>query len=233
MKKILIAISLFVISSSAFAQISGGLFAGPNLSWFGVDSKMQSNEKVRLGYEFGAWADFPISDNFVFNLGMKYNDLGGTMSYKYGAVIDLYDTNVIDTIAGGSNIKYHLNYLSIPLGFKGKTNEIGFLSYFMKAGVAPMFSLKGKANIDDDSNLISKNIFPVNLSWYMGAGFEWSLSGNTRFVTELVYNGGIMDFVKNKNDEVTVDVFENDGQTSVRDHVGKINSVSLKVGILF
>jgi hypothetical protein len=234
MKKIILAIGLFaLISSSAFSQISGGLFVGPNLSWFGVDSKMQASEGVRLGYEFGAWSDFPLSDNFVFNLAIKYSDIGGTMSYQYGSIIDLYDINRIDTIAAGENIKYNLNYLSIPVGFKGKTNEIGFMSYFMKAGVAPMINLKGMADVTVDSNdLITKNISPISMSWYMGAGFEWSLSGNTRFVTEIVYNGGIMDFARNKNDELTIDVFEDDG-TTVRDHVGKANAISLKLGILF
>ncbi|MDA3911009.1 MAG: porin family protein [Bacteroidales bacterium] len=234
MKKIILAFVLFaLISSTAFSQISGGLFVGPNLSWFGVDSKMQSNEGVRPGYEFGAWSDFPLSDNFVFNLAIKYNDIGGTMSYQYGSIIDLYDINRIDIIAAGENIKYNLSYLSIPIGFKGKTNEIGFMSYFMKAGIAPMINLKGMADVTVDSNdLITKNISPISMSWYMGAGFEWSLSGNTRFVTEIVYNGGILDFVRNKNDELTIDVFEDDDKT-VRDHVGKTNSISLKLGILF
>ena len=234
MKKIILTIGLFaLIGSTAFSQISGGLFAGSNLSWFGVNSKMQTSEGVRLGYEFGAWSDFPLSDNFVFNLAIKYNDIGGTMSYEYGSIIDLYDINQVDTIAQDENIKYNLNYLSIPIGFKGKTNEIGFMSYFMKAGIAPMINLKGMADVTVDSNdLITKNISPINMSWYMGAGFEWSLSGNTRFVTEIIYNGGVMDFVRNKNDELTIDVFEADGRT-VRDHVGKANSLSLKLGMLF
>lgn len=240
MKKIIIALSLFVLTGSAFAQISGGLFAGPNISWFSVDSKMQNNEGVKLGYCFGAMVDYNISDNFVFNAAMKYNNVGGTMSYVNGAAVNLYDSNIIDTIALGENIKYDMSYLTIPIGFKGKTNEIGFLSYYMKAGVAPMIRLKTIADVTNDSDdLFTDNINLFNMSWYMGGGFEWALSGNTRFIAEIVYNGGIIDFARNKNGEaledVTIEVFEDKTQTqaSSRDHVGKISSLSLKVGILF
>jgi opacity protein-like surface antigen len=238
MKKIIIALSLFVLTGSAFAQISGGLFAGPNISWFSVDSKMQNNEGVKLGYCFGAMADFNISDNFVFTAAVKYNNVGGTMNYVNGAAVNLYDSNIIDTIMN-KNIEYNMSYLAIPIGFKGKTNEIGFLSYYMKAGVAPMFRLKTIADIDGNSDdLFTDNINFLNMSWYMGGGFEWALSGNTRFIAEIVYNGGIMDFVRNKKGEtledVTVEVFEDGTQTPTsRDHVGKISSLSLKVGILF
>jgi len=201
MKKILIVLSLTLFSFAAFSQISGGLFVGPNLSYFGVDSKVQSNEGVRLGYTFGATADFSFSDNFLFTTAIRYNDIGGTMKYKNGALVHLYDEAIptLELIGENENIKYNLQYLEIPIGFKGKTNEIGFLSYFMKAGVTPMINLKGKADITAGSNdLFTKNMGFFNFNWFMGAGFEWSLTGNTRFFTEIVYTGGIMDFIKDE-----------------------------------
>ncbi|MGC9331356.1 MAG: porin family protein [Bacteroidales bacterium] len=279
MKKILIVSLLTIFSFSGFSQVSGGLFAGPNLSWFGVDSKIQSNDGVKLGYTFGAMADFPIFDNFLVTTAVKYNNFGGSMNYKNGAIVHLYDEAIptLILIEKDKNINYNLNYLEIPVGFKGKTNEIGFMSYYMKAGVTPMFRLKSKADITADSgDLFLKNIGWFNFSWFMGAGFEWSLSGNTRFVTEIDYSGGIMNFIKDKfsgNEsefETTVKVlddFENSDQfkdfedfeeqfkdaketyennpnefekafinkhnTIIRDHRGKVNAVSLKIGILF
>ncbi|MFO7879979.1 MAG: porin family protein [Bacteroidota bacterium] len=201
MKKILIALILTIFSFTGFSQISGGLFVGPNLSWFGVDSKVQSSEGVRLGYTFGATADFPFSDNFLFTAAIKYNDLGGTMKYKNGALVHLYDEAVptLELIGNNQNIEYNLQYLELPIGFKGKTNEIGFLSYFMKAGVTPMITLKGKADITAGSNdLFTKNMSFFNFNWFMGGGFEWSLTGNTRFFAEIVYTGGIADFIKDE-----------------------------------
>ncbi len=245
MKKIILTIGLFaLISSTAFSQISGGLFVGPNLSWFGVDSKIQSNDKVGLGYSFGAMIDLPITDNFVFSSAVQYNAFKAHMDYNYGTKTNLYDIDTTQTDAVANNITYNLNYLEIPLGFKGKTNEIGFLSYYMKAGVSPMICLKGLADITNEGDdLFTKNIRIFNMNWHMGAGFEWSLSGNTRFITEIVYSGGIIDFIKTNDDDddVTVDVFqeevETDGdgeiQTDTKDHRGKINTITLKVGILF
>ncbi len=224
MKKILIASLLTIFSFSGFAQVSGGLFAGPNLSWFGVDSKIQSSEEVRLGYTFGAMADFHVFDNFLFTAAVKYNDLGGTMKYENGAIVHLYDEAIptLELIGEGEKVNYNLQYLEIPVGFKGKTNEIGFMSYYMKAGVSPMIRLKGKADIKAGSNdLFTKNTGMFNFNWFMGAGFEFALSGNTRFITEIVYTGGMLGFVKDKFNgsesdlETTVKVlddFENSDQ---------------------
>ncbi|MEA1873360.1 MAG: porin family protein [Bacteroidota bacterium] len=241
MKKIILAFGLFaLISSTAFSQISGGLFVGPNLSWFGVDSKIQSNEGVGLGYNFGAMIDLPITDNFVFSSAVQYNAIKSHMHYNYGTITNLYDINTVQTDTVANKITYNLSYIEIPLGFKGKTNEIGFLSYYMKAGVSPMIRLKGLADITSEGDdLFTENIRFFNMNWHMGAGFEWSLSGKTRFITEVVYSGGIIDFIKT-NDETTVEVFqeevETDGGnilTETKEHRGKFKTITLKVGILF
>ncbi|MGM0650579.1 MAG: outer membrane beta-barrel protein [Bacteroidota bacterium] len=234
MKKILIASLFTIFSFTGFAQVSGGLFAGPNLSWFGVDSKFHSNDGVRLGYTFGAMADFPVFDNFLFTTAVKYNDVGGSLKYEYGAAANLYDLDSIAQIGEGEKISYNLNYLEIPIGFKGKTNEIGFMSYYMKAGIAPMIRLKSIADIATNSHdLFTDNISLFNFNWFMGAGFEWALSGNTRFITEFVYNGGILDFVKKSDNDLTVQVYETANGNVRRDHRGKVNAVALKLGILF
>ncbi len=229
MKKILFIAAMFLVTSSVFAQrISGGLFIGPELSWLGVDSKIQTSEKVGAGYEFGAWGDFAIHDNFLFNMELKFKSMSGTMGYKHGAKVNLYDSDTIVYLPylgkDNANIKYTLNYLSIPLSIKGKTNEINLFSYYMKAGIAPMFNIKSKATIYDESNLFTKNILPVNLNWHMGGGIEFRVAESTRVVAELMYCGGIFDFVKNKKNDVTVEVFENNLI---------MNSFAVKFGILF
>jgi len=62
------------------------------------------------------------------------------------------------------------------------------------------------------------------MGWYLGAGFEWSLQGNTRFITEVLYTGGIFDTDKT---EVSRD---DNTSANVR---ASLSSVALKVGILF
>jgi hypothetical protein len=231
MKKILFTISFLAFAGFGFSQVSGGLYGGPNFSWFGVDSKMQSSEGIRVGYEFGAVVDLPLSNNFALNINMGYKELGGIMNYKNGAWFDNYDLNRVDTIANGGNITYHLDYLSIPVGFKGKTNEINYISYYMKAGLNPMINIKGKANIGgDEDDFVTKHVNFFNAAWFLGGGLEWTLAGNTRFFTEIIYNGGIIDFIRNK-DEMTIDAIDDEG--GLRDHVGKVNSISVKLGILF
>ncbi len=225
MKKILFIAAMFLVTSSVFAQkITGGLFIGPELSWLGVDSKIQSSEKIGGGYEFGAWGDFNIHENFLFNMELKFKSMSGTMGYKHGAIVDLYDSDTTVYLPyadkDDSNIKYTLNYLSIPLSIKGKTNEINLFSYYMKAGIAPMFNIKSKATIYDESNLFTKNVLPVNLNWHMGGGIEFRVADQTRIVAELMYSGGIFSFIKNNKNDIAVDVYE-------------MNSFAVKFGILF
>lgn len=232
MKRIGIVAIIILMSSSLYAQkMSGGLFVGPNISWFGTDSKLANNDGVRLGYTFGAMADIKLMDNFAFSTAIRYNNVGGNINYVYGVKefnrAELGDT----TIFSSTNIKYKLDYIEIPIGFKGGTNEIGYITYFMKAGVTPGIRLKGKADVSVNSDdLISKEINLIQMGWHIGGGIEYSLSGNTRVIVELIYNGYIFDFDK-------TDVFSQTHILGVdtptaNSKIG-VNNVMLLVGIKF
>ncbi|HQL69740.1 MAG TPA: outer membrane beta-barrel protein, partial [Bacteroidales bacterium] len=124
-----------------------------------------------------------------------------------------------------STVKFKMDYLEIPIGFKGKTNEIGYFTYFLKAGVTPGINIKARADITVGSNdIITEESKLFNMGWYLGGGFEWSLSGNTRFLTEVLYTGGILDTDK-------VEVLKLDATSS--NVKSKLNGITLRVGILF
>jgi len=227
MKKITIVMIALIISVASFAQkkVSGGLFVGTNLSWYSFDSRLVSNDGVKLGYQFGAMIDFNLIDNFALSTGINFNSMGGNQTYENGvhnfSRNDLADT----TITGPNTISYKMDYLEIPFGFKGKTNEIGYFTYYMKAGVTPGINISAKADVTVNSNdIITAERKLFNMGWYLGGGFEWSLQGNTRFVTEVLYTGGIFDTDK------TEVVRDNNTSDNVR---ASLSSVALKIGILF
>jgi len=227
MKKITIVMIALIISVAAFSQkkVSGGLYVGTNLSWYTFNSRLVVNDGVKLGYQFGAMLDYNLIDNFALSTGINFNSMGGSQTYTYG-VHNFTRNDLADTTTGnGSTIKYKMDYLEIPIGFKGKTNEIGYFTYFMKAGVTPGVNISAKADVTVNSNdIITAERKLFNMGWYLGAGFEWSLQGNTRFITEVLYTGGIFDTDKT---EVSRD---DNTSANVR---ASLSSVALKVGILF
>jgi len=226
MKKLTIITIVLLISIGSYAQkVSGGLFVGPNLSWYTLDSKVAANKGVKLGYQFGAMIDFNLIDNFAISTGVNFNSLGGSQTYQYGAH-NFYRQDLGDTTLGvNSTVKFKMDYLEIPIGFKGKTNEIGYFTYFLKAGVTPGINIKARADITVGSNdIITEESKLFNMGWYLGGGFEWSLSGNTRFLTEVLYTGGILDTDK-------VEVLKLDATSS--NVKSKLNGITLRVGILF
>jgi opacity protein-like surface antigen len=132
-----------------------------------------------------------------------------------------------DTLVAGSSINYNLNYLAIPFGFKGKTNEIGYLTYFLKAGVTPLINIKTLGTIGTDENiLLSDEIKLFNMGWHLGGGAEYSLSGNTRVLFEVIYTGGLFD-VDNS------EVFTTTAMDQKTDPKVALSDIHLKVGILF
>ena len=44
-------------------------------------------------------------------------------------------------------ITYKIQYLSIPIGLKLKTNQIGYLTFFTNIGLDPKIVIAGKADI--------------------------------------------------------------------------------------
>lgn len=231
MKKIILCCFVILFAYNIFAQnksISGGLYFGPGLSWLSSDSKTVKEEGLRLNYSFGALLDINIINNFAFSTGLTFNKYNGKISYPFGASdIIAGETGTRSSLPDNIKMTYKLNYLAIPLGLKGKTNEIGYLTYFLKAGITPMINIKAKANIGDSENeLINKEIRLLNLGWHIGGGLEWNLAGNTKLLVELLYTGGIFDIDKTK-------VYTSGLKVETHDPKININDISLKVGIIF
>ncbi len=229
MKKIIVCILAVVLTGNIFAQkISGGLFVGPTMSWMSTDSKTITTEGMKFGYNFGALMDINLTDNFAFSTGIQFNNMGGNVKFVNGAYNITPDEGVAyDTLSAGSEINYNLNYLAIPVGFKGKTNEIGYLTYFLKAGVTPLINIKALGNIGaDEKILLGKEINLINAGWHIGGGAEYSLSGNTRVLFEILYTGGLLDIDSS-------DVFTTAALDAKTNPKVVLSDIHLKVGILF
>jgi opacity protein-like surface antigen len=184
-----------------------------------------------------------MSDNFAFSTGINYNSVGGTVKYDTTIVLNWDDTDykIVETKDATPEVLFKVSYLGIPISIKGKTKEIGYITYFGRLGVEPTFAIGSKADIvqgniylkDDASNaklynkdktdLNISNINVFNIGWQVGGGIEYSLGGSTALIVEVLYSSNFISMVKN---EVT----ENYNKTDIN---VKNSMISLKAGIKF
>ena len=197
-----VIISLSVLVNAQ--KVSGGLSFSPIFSWIKTDNKAVESAGSRFSFGYGAFVDYNFTDNFSFSTGINVNEMGGRVKYVDSLMFE-YE-GVLDTLPAGVRVLYKTRYVEIPLSIKGKTNEIGYLTYFMKAGISPMFRWKASGDIDTKDEIKDINIKDevrlFNLAFHVGAGFEYSLGGNTALITEIIYYNGLSDITPDNTDRL-------------------------------
>jgi len=215
MKKII----LFSLAIATFAQLSaqkvgGGIEGGMSYSWLATDSKKATTDGGRLGFVYGLFMDINLSDNFAFATGVNVIENGGVL--KYSQMIKLQTNDGLYRLDSSSTVKYKLRYLELPISIKGKTKEIGYITYFGKAGVSPMISIRSRADVSDsyafdETNMVfvedlenlnikdEINIF--NIGFHLGAGIEYSLGGSTAVIVEFQYHNNFLDMTKDNSEQ--------------------------------
>lgn len=243
MKKLFLAIIAFSFIAQASAQkFGGGLEVGVSYNWLNIDSKNAEATGGRIGFNYGAFLDMNLSDNFAFTTGLNVNNIGGTV--KYDNPINLtWDGVEYAWMKDGTEnpeVFYKVSYLEIPLSIKGKTEEIGYITYFGRLGASPSLAISSKADIihgkaiestNDDGSFnyvkdkedlsIGENINLFNIGWHVGGGIEYSLGGSTSVIVEALYQQNFLSVV-------------DDNVTGTYPTVGVKNSlIVLKAGIKF
>lgn len=234
MKKIFLSMLIVLVFATAMnaqrdSKVTGGLYVNGGVSWLGSDSKFFTRDGAKFAAGFGAMMDVYFSNNFAFSVSAGYTNIGGGATYLNGAA-RIFDND--STPFGGPlmrDYRYSVSYIEIPVGFKGCTNEIGYMTYFLKAGVTPMLRLKSKFTLETKESFVANKATEFfNMGWYIGGGFELSLQGNTRLLVDVAYQGTFMDI-----DNIKVykeDVVTNPEPINPKIHTG---AVMLKVGVLF
>ncbi|HIE16558.1 MAG TPA: PorT family protein [Bacteroidales bacterium] len=226
MDKKTIIIALFLLSSliGSAQKFSGGFFLSPSLTWMKPDiSKNISNEGLKLGFSYGALGDLNIiGENFSLGLGILVNNIGGKISYA-DSIPEFKTLDSTYAFKPGAIVDYKLTYVELPIGLKGKTNEIGYMTYYMKSGITPMFKWKAKGDVTQGNisgESIKEEVASFMMGYYIGGGFQYNLGGTTSFVTVLVFSNGLTDITKTKTE---------DGKT---DKV-ILNNIAIRIGIIF
>jgi hypothetical protein len=191
--------------SRAQESISFGLHIDPVISWFSTDIKEIKNDGARAGLNFGLSVNKYFGSNYSFSTGINLISAGGrtvsmdTVNMKLGK-----NETVQASVMPGKSIAYKIQYVSIPLGLKLQTNQIGYLTFFSDIGLDPKVVVSGRAdipslNIEGERALYELKLF--NLSYHITAGVEYSVGGNTAMIFGLGFDNNFLDITKDVGDQ--------------------------------
>ncbi|MDC6464934.1 porin family protein [bacterium] len=260
---ILLLTSTIVFSQEADKKFRLGLNIAPNLSWLTEDRIETQPGKMSLGFNYGVTTDFLISNNLWFATGLNVNQFGGGIADNQSDTlnINLITVDSANVYAIDSR-KYTFSSVTIPLTFKAKTKEIGYITYFGQFGVDLSYVYKARAtknlvksgteinelNEPNSEMDIIEDRNPILLDMNIGIGGEYNLAGNTSLLVGINYKSGILrvlnkesSILKTSNesqiladgDAATSSATWNSASLGTLTQQFKSNSIVLTVGILF
>ncbi|MCB0521265.1 MAG: PorT family protein [Lewinellaceae bacterium] len=240
MKKI-VAIAVFVLAMQGFGHAQGtdlrfGFQVSPMFSWMTVASvpngaSIEGNG-TNLGLKLGVNGELYFKENYAFIVGIGFSfNSGGKLLHsgnseriwqKSGEIS--VSKNNPATWAGDIDLKYKLQYVEIPLGMKFRTNEFGYIRYFVELPILNIgFNSQAKGvyssteGTSDDTD-IKAEVVDLSLSWGVTGGIEYSLGENTSLVAGVGYQNVYTDVTKNYSD------------VKSKAH---INNLIIRLGVLF
>lgn len=224
MKKYFLSAILFIfLVNINTAQVSFSIDCAPQLSWLKSDKSIVAKDASKFGFKYGLNLDFFFGgERYAFSTGIKINNLGGSLIYNTDTSLGFYHDGALDTLPTGISINYKLQYLEIPLGLKFKTNEIGYMTYFMQVGISPLINIGAVADAKHPDSFfegekINEEVRLFSLGYFISGGMEYNLGGATSLLVGLSYFNGFMDVTSNDD---------------VKDKT-ILNSVSVNLGIKF
>jgi hypothetical protein len=183
-----------------------GVHADPMITWFGSDNSVVVNKGARPGFNFGLSVYRYFGPNYSFSTGINLISAGGRLVTDKKITFYLPHGGTIENVDSAASIVYKIQYLSVPLGLKLQTNQIGYYTFFTDLGLDPKVVVGGKADIPSRS-IKSENAMEelriFNLSYHIMAGVEYGIGGSTALVLAIGFDNNFLDITKDKSTQPT------------------------------
>jgi len=216
---------LILMSTAAQAQndtlpsMRFGMKIQPAMGWLRSDTEGIESNGSEFRFTWGGMAEFKFGERYYFATGIDVSNRGGSIR----------QTVTQDSLTTITDQNLKLKYIELPITLKLKTNEIGYLCYYLQFGLAPGFNFRSNADITTTTQIsgngpvttkaekvdVDDAINFFNLSLVIGLGAEYRFSGTTTLVGGLTYSNGFLDAASDNN--VTLNT----------------NYLGLTVGVLF
>ena len=196
MKKIAFSAILIAISVIGYSQSTRlGVCLNPHFAWFSENSDLMESNGTRIGIEGGLVIEHFFAKNYAFATGIHLGSFGGTMIYSDSIVFRTNDNE--KTVPPQLEVAYKLQYISVPIDLKLKTNQIGYMSYFARLGLNAQVNIGAKADAPPvlDNDAAGKEVGLFGLGYHFGGGLEYGVGGNTSVILGIDYNNGFLDIL--------------------------------------
>jgi hypothetical protein len=182
-------------------KITFGIHADPLISWFSSDIDSVRNDGARAGFNFGLNVYRYFGPNYAISTGISIISAGGRLVSKDTTIFDIsHDKdNALTTVIPNEAIVYKVQYISIPIGLKLQTNQIGYITYFADLGLDPKIIISNKVDIpasDIDNQKAMEEVSTFNISYHVMAGIEYAVGGKTAIVLGLCFDNNFADITR-------------------------------------
>jgi len=186
-------------------------------SWLSAKTNRIDKDGTRPGISGGLMVEYYFHPNYGLVTGLNLGVQGGSLLYEDPVSISTGDNTSVP-LEAGSTVVYSLSYISIPVGLKLKTNEIGYFTYFAQLGFNQQINIGSRAS--STGNGLNKDNVPketnlLNMSYFFGGGVEYNVGGQTSLLAGIFFNNGFVDVLSNN------------------DHKAVLNYLTFRVGVLF
>ena len=188
------------------SQFQFGIHADPIICWFGSDNSKVTNKGARPGFNFGITINKFFGPNYAFSTGLNLVSAGGRLVSSDTTTFYLSHANSLQLVdvKPGEAVVYKIQYLSIPVGLKLQTNQIGYYTFFTNIGLDPKIVVGGKADIPSDgikNEYAMEELRLFNLAYHITAGIEYGVGGNTAIVLGIGFENNFFDVTKDRGDQ--------------------------------
>lgn len=177
-----------------------GIHFDPLLSWFTTRSYDVRNDGTVPGYSFGLTYNSYFGSNYSFSSGIKIINAGGRLICNESTSFEIrnFDREIV-TVDAYEPVIYRVNYVSVPLGVKLETDQLGHGIVFADLGFDPKILVLGTAAIPS-INIRSDNAMAelrkINLGWHITAGMEYPLAASNSLVMGIGFENNFLDITR-------------------------------------
>jgi hypothetical protein len=197
----------YIQTDNAQPFISFSIHFDPLVSWFSTDSYDTRNDGMVPGFNFGISYNKYFSPNYSFSTGINIITAGGRLINREITHFELRNySSTILTVQPGEAITYRITYLSIPLGLKLQTNQIGYGRFFTDVGLDPKIVMGARADIPSlniKGGNASTELNLINLSFHIMAGMEYPLAGNNNIIFGIGFEKNLFDITRDNGDQLS------------------------------
>lgn len=235
MKKIIASLFALVLAFNSFGQDASagpdfrkhrfGLIGTPGVSYLRLNKPGAENKGIGYHIAGGLNYEYSFSRSVAITTGLLFAQTTGKVSYidslslDYERVDQGVTTN--ETAFLLHSRTYVFNSIDIPLKFKFRTPEIGYMTYYGEFGSTVNILTSAWArknlvtqNLGDSKALLSDNESRLNasdetnffrLGVNFGAGVEWNVAGNTSLLIGINGNLGYTNILKKESKNINYD----------------------------